>query len=192
MKIIGITGFIGCGKSTIAKIVRNLGFCVFDADFWGRKAYSNTSVISCVKRYFPEVFENGKINKKTLREIVFKDHDKLKTLENIIHPYVFNKLKSTIRKNTKKCQLLFIDLALLYEMGWDKYCYKTIGVFLEKDKQKERVLRRDKISETQFNNIYTIQQKNKDKIEKVDILINTDKSIQKLKQEIILIIDGIL
>ena len=140
MKIIGITGFIGCGKSTIAHIVRKLGFCVFDADFWGKQAYKNNKVLARVKEFFPEVFKNNKISKTTLREIVFHNQEKLKILENIIHPFVFDKLKSTIRKNSKKSSLLFIDLALLYEMGWDKYCYKTIGVFLEKENKRKKRL----------------------------------------------------
>ena len=86
MKIIAITGSIGCGKTYISDMIKSLGYIVFDADKEVRKFYKNKKFLNIIKQNFPDVFKKGIFNKKELRELVFNNKNELKKLENIIHP----------------------------------------------------------------------------------------------------------
>ena len=118
MKIVGITGSIGCGKTYLANIVKKLGFAVYNPDEWVRGLYKKKEVLSCVRNEFPEVFdENGVFYKRKLRNIVFNDRLKLKKLELIFHPLLKKKLKKIIHKYAENEDILFLYVALLYEMN---------------------------------------------------------------------------
>ena len=120
MIVAAITGSIGCGKTTLAKIVLEMGYPVFDADRWVRRIYNNKDFLSELNRVFEGIVCNGVADKRKLRSIVFRDNKKLKQLENLIHPCLRNEIKKIIRINARKKGILFIDAALLFEMNWDK------------------------------------------------------------------------
>lgn len=188
MKLIGITGSIGCGKTTIAGLVKELGYVVFDADKWCRCLYNKSDFIEIIKKNFPLVFDDNVFNKRKLRNYVFNNNSELKKLESIIHPFLKNKLLSVIRKNAKKDNLLFVEVALLFEMGWDKYCSSIIVADVDYETQKYRVMKRDNISASDFEKIVKVQLNNDYKKILSDCIINTDKSIGKLKVELIYLI----
>ena len=119
MKIIAVTGSIGCGKTYISNIIRSIGYNVFDADKEIKKFYKNKEFLSLIKQNFPISFNNNIFNKRKLRDLVFNNKKELKKLESITHPLLKIKLKEKIRKIYKKTDLLFIDAALIYEMKWD-------------------------------------------------------------------------
>ena len=81
MKLVGITGSIGCGKTTLAKIVKWLGYSVFDIDSWVRKIYHNKDFLSKLDNLFPNSVVKGVADKRYLRNIVFSDKNKLESLE---------------------------------------------------------------------------------------------------------------
>lgn len=188
MFVVGITGSIGCGKTTIAKIISDLGYNVFDADVQTRKIYNNVGFIEQIKLKFPEVIIDDTINRKKLRKIVFNNEIKRKELEKLIHPLLKIKLKQIIRKNVKYCDFLFIDAALLYETGWNIYCDFVIVADVDYETQKRRVMKRDNISACEFDKINKSQINNKNKIKMSDFVVNTDKSFNMLKIELIKII----
>ena len=120
MKIIAITGSIGCGKTFLSNIIRSLGYVVFDADKWCKYLYYKPAFLKVIKQNFPEVFEaDGSFNKRKLRNLVFNNNQELKRLEKLIHPFLKQKLLNVIRKNAKTERVFFFDAALLYEMKWD-------------------------------------------------------------------------
>lgn len=80
MKLIAITGSIGCGKTTIAKMIREQGYTVFDVDAWVRRMYFQKSFIAQIAENFPMVMENGVVNKRALRNLVFSNKEQLKNL----------------------------------------------------------------------------------------------------------------
>ena len=174
MKIIAITGSIGCGKTYISDMIKSLGYIVFDADKEVRKFYKNKQFLNIIEKNFPNVFKNGIFNKKELREHVFNNKDELKKLENIIHPLLKQKLKEKIRKNSKNTDFLFIDAALIFEMNWDKYCDYIILADVDKEIQKRRVMIRDNISQKDFEKIIKNQTDNEIKKQKSDFIINTE------------------
>lgn len=191
MKLVAITGSIGCGKTTIAKIVKGLGYTVFDVDGWVRRIYFNKSFLNVLEDKFPGTVRNGVADKRALRNIVFSDREKLRLLEGMIHPFLKEYLKKVIRRNGRCDDLFFIDVALLFEMGWDKYCDLILVADVDYEIQKQRVMDRDKVSAEDFDKINNVQMKNEDKKVLADVVVNTDKSRNLLKAELINIIKGL-
>jgi|MGYP000687288348 dephospho-coA kinase len=191
MKLAAITGSIGCGKTTLSKIVRRLGYVVYDIDGWVRRLYYQKDFIKVIAAYFPEVMEGEKVNKRKLRNLVFGDNARLKVLESLIHPFLKQTLMNVRRRNARRADLFFMDVALLFEMGWDKYCDYIVVADVDYETQKMRVMRRDNISAADFDKINRIQMDNAAKKVLADVIINTDKPINLLKVELLAMIEEI-
>ena len=191
MKLAAITGSIGCGKTTLSKIVRRLGYVVYDIDGWVRRLYYQKDFIKVIAAHFPEVMEGEKVNKRKLRNLVFGDNARLKVLESLIHPFLKQTLMNVRRRNARRANLFFMDVALLFEMGWDKYCDYIVVADVDYETQKMRVMRRDNISAADFDKINRIQMDNAAKKVLADVIINTDKPINLLKVELLAMIEEI-
>ena len=189
MKLIAITGSIGGGKTTIEKIIRKHGFCVFDVDAWVRRMYFQKSFIATIAQNFPSVMENGCVNKRSLRNLVFNNSSELKKLESLTHPFLKKYLKSVIKLNSRYDDCFFVDVALLYEMGWDKYCDLVVVADVDYEIQKKRVMFRDKVQADDFDKINSVQMSNELKKEKADLVINTDKAFNLLELDVLMMID---
>lgn len=190
MKIIAITGSIGCGKTFLANIIRSLGYVVYDADKWVKYLYYRPAFLNVIKQSFPKVFDNdGRFNKRKLRNLVFNNTNELKRLEKIVHPFLKQKLLNIIHKNAEKDCVLFFDAALLIEMKWNIYCQAVILADVDKNIQKQRVMARDNVSAEDFEKIVSVQMDNEQKKKFADVVINTDKSEALLKVELINIIE---
>ena len=185
MKLIAITGSIGCGKTTISKFIRGCGYVVFDVDAWVRSLYFKKSFMAEIVKEFPLSCDNGVFNKRKLRKLVFDNQEELKKLENLIHPFLRSQLKYIIKKFSDIDDCFFIDVALLYEMGWDKYCDFVVVADVDYDVQKQRVMKRDNISADDFDKINNIQISNGEKKNMADFVINTDKAMNLLKLDVI-------
>ena len=185
MAFVAITGSIGCGKTTISNILRDMGFLVYDVDAWCRELYFKNDFLETIRGVFPEVFDGDVFNKRALRNIVFSDVNKLKILENLIHPYLTKRLLDSV-SDYNGSDIVFTDVALLYEMGWNQYFDKVILADVDYETQKSRVMKRDGISGEDFDKINNIQMKRDEKIKKVDFVINTgcneEELIKKIKE----------
>jgi dephospho-CoA kinase len=185
MAFVAITGSIGCGKTTISNILRDMGFLVYDVDAWCRELYFKNDFLKTIRSVFPEVFEGDVFNKRALRNIVFNDVNKLKILENLTHPYLTKRLLDNV-SDYNGSDIVFTDVALLYEMGWDQYFDKVVLADIDYETQKSRVMKRDGISGEDFDKINNIQMKRDEKIKKVDFVINTgcneEELIRKIKE----------
>ena len=193
MKIVGITGSIGCGKTYLANIVKKLGFAVYNPDDWVRNMYKKKFFLSLVKNEFPQCFNNNDVlDKRKLRNIVFENKNKLKKLENIFHPFLKNKLKKIIKKHAIDTDIIFLDVALLYEMNWDIYCDYIIAADIDDDTQMQRVMKRDNITKEDFEKIIKVQNNKKDTKEKADFIINTGFTYGINKVQLIRFIEEVL
>lgn len=191
MKLIGITGSIGCGKTTIARIINSMGYTVFDIDGWVRRIYFDKTFLQVLESKFLGVVINGAADKRALRNIVFSDNRKLKLLESLIHPFLEETLRKVIRRNAGRNDLFFLDVALLFEMKWDRFCDFILVADVDYEIQKQRVMLRDNVSAEDFDKINNVQMKNSTKIALADIVVDTDKSKNLLKAELINIIRGL-
>ena len=126
-----------------------------------------------------------------MRNIVFSDNRQLKVLEGLIHPFLRETLKDVIRKNACRNDIFFIDVALLFEMGWDRYCDFILVADVDYEIQKQRVMNRDKVTAEDFDKINNVQLSNSYKINLADVVVNTDKPKNLLKVEMINIIQGL-
>ncbi len=184
MIFVAITGSIGCGKTTVAHILRKLGYLVYDADKWVKFLYFKQDFLCEIQKNFPQVFVNGIFNKKMLRTVVFQNPKQLKILENLIHPFLTKKLRQIIRYRRNE-GIVFFEAPLLFELGWDKFFNYVIVADVEYEIQKERVMKRDKISEDEFIRINSLQMPRCDKICRADMVIDTGVGLDKLRRNIV-------
>ena len=192
MIIVGITGSIGCGKTYLANIIRSLGYSVYNPDKWVADLYKKKQFLSIIAKNFPAAFNNGVFNKRILRNIVFNDGKELNKLENLIHPFLKNKIKSIIHKFSRKSDIIFFDAALLLEKKWNIYCNYIIVADIDEETQKQRVMKRDNITAEDFYKIIKVQISQSQKCKYADFIINTGLSENIIKIEIIKVIDWIL
>lgn len=154
-KIIGITGGIGTGKSTVTDIIKSRGYTVIDADKIARQVVEKhmPAYRKIVEVFGAEILQsNGDLDRKALGNIVFNNEDERLNLNNIVHSHIFEYMKSLIEKNIHICDIIFLDIPLLFE-EYDKI--KEYGiifdeiwlVYTDRKTQIERIIKRDKISE---------------------------------------------
>lgn len=191
MQIVAITGAIGCGKTTIAGIIRRLGYVVYDVDKWCRRLYYEHDFLQTIKENFPFCWQDGVFNKRILRNYVFANKAELNKLEKLTHPFLKQKFLQAIHKNCRTEDIVFVDVALLFEMGWNQYCTDIIVADVPYEIQKQRVIHRDKISEEDFLNILKVQMPNRVRIGLADYVVTTDKSLGCLKANLIELIKEI-
>ena len=144
--IIGITGSIACGKSTISNYLKSKGYIVIDADKIGHEALDDDYVKEkLILAFGNEILEDNKINRQKLGELVFGNSSNLNVLNSIIHPEIRKKILQKIDKNNDK-EFIFIDVALLFEAKFDDLVDKIIVVYVDKNTQLTRLMKRNSIS----------------------------------------------
>ena len=149
--IIGVTGGIGAGKSTVSKEFENLGAFVIDADEISRRqTEKGEECYSEIVRTFGEeiLLETGEINRKFLAKIVFSDEKQLEILNKITHKFVKNHIKRLISQNSDK--IIVLDVPLLFSPDFDVKCDATVAVLADIDKRLERVKLRSNMTEEEF------------------------------------------
>ena len=183
MKIYGITGAIGCGKTTLADIFNKMGYDVFDADKTVALIYKDEDFLIQLRNSFPRVFKNGVVDKRLLRQIVFSNQKELLKLEDLIEPFLQKLFINKINESAQKQGILFIDAVLLFEKGWNRFCEKVICVTVDSEIQKQRVMKRDQITEEDFYKIYHLQMSNGIKCQISDIVVDTNCSLEELEKK---------
>lgn len=144
--IIGLTGGIGSGKSTVAKLLIENGHTVIGADDLVKEIYQKPTSIEFVSKNFPTAFESGKINFKTLRQLAFGDDQHRKKLEGMIYPQLEEALKTSISKLSPMPEYIFYDVPLLFERGLDTKVDLKVVIYVSRDIQLERLTKRDGIN----------------------------------------------
>ncbi len=146
MKVIGLTGGIGSGKSTVARYFSDHGIPVYYADEAGRQVLSDPAIIAMVSEAFgPAILRNGVIDRKALADIVFADPGALAILNGIVHPAVRADFERWKQENRNR-PLVIREAAILFESGSHADCDKVILVTAPLEKRIERVMKRDDVS----------------------------------------------
>ena len=179
MIIIGITGSIGMGKSTIASMLKSLNVPIHDSDKVVKKIIEeNSNIKKIIKKKWPKsIFKLKKIeyiNKKILSEIVFSQPLEKIKLEKLIHPLVIDDRDKFLRINIKKeKKIVAIDVPLLYETKTDIICNYVFLATASKKKQINRVLKRPNMTIEKFNKINKNQLSDENKKKRNPIIITT-------------------
>ncbi|MCY7008297.1 dephospho-CoA kinase [Fusobacterium simiae] len=182
--IIGLTGGIASGKSTVSKYLAEKGHKVYDADKIAKDISEKKSVQEEIIFNFGNKIldENGNVDRKKLKTIVFENKDKLNKLNGIIHPKVIDFYRNLKEKNTD--EILIFDVPLLFESGIDKFCDKILVVISDYEIQLNRIVERDKIDRDLASKIIKSQISNEERIKKADIIIENNSSLEELLKKV--------
>lgn len=187
MKIIGLTGASASGKSTVSKIFSEFKAEVLDADKIYHELLANSKQMQAQIIHEFDLKSN-KIDTKKLGEIVFSDKNKLKKLNEITHKFVRDEFEKKINQTTS--EILILDVPLLFEAGFDKYCNKTIGVISKTDIKIERICKRDNVLEEYAKKRLENQKTNDFFLENCDIIIENNDTFEVLYEKCSKIIMG--
>ncbi|MHA4988428.1 dephospho-CoA kinase [Cetobacterium somerae] len=192
--ILGLTGGIGSGKSTVSKIFLSMGIKVFDADLIAKDILETEQVKEEIKEKLGKEFINLKSNsvdKELLKKEVFNNSKNLNVLNGIIHPRVVDiYIKKYLEFKDEK-EIVIFDVPLLFEVNLERYCDKVIVVDIDLKVQIERIKNRDNIDVTLINKIIAAQMSREERNRKADILIENNGNLEELKQKIEKIIKDI-
>ena len=175
--IIGITGSIACGKSTVSGYLKSKGYVVIDADKIGHEALDSDYVKEkLILTFGNDILENNKINRRKLGELVFGNSNNLNILNSIIHPEIRRRILEEIDKNNDQ-EFIFIDVALLFEAKFDDLVDKIIVVYVDKNTQLTRLMKRNSISEKEALSRIVSQMSSIEKAKLGDYTINNNLDV---------------
>lgn len=189
--ILGLTGGIASGKSTVSKKLKELGGYIIDADEISKEVSSSLGVLKELERIFgSEIIDNGNLNRKKLKEIIFGKESKRELLNNVMHPIIVEKIVEKIEKN-KENKIIILDIPLLYETKLEYLCDKVLVVYADKKNQIERIKTRDEIDEKLAKKIIEAQMSIKEKLAKADLYIENNKGLEELLKKVEIIYDKV-
>lgn len=192
--ILGLTGGIGSGKSTVSKIFLSMGIKVFDADLIAKDILETEEVKEEIKEKLGKEFINLKSNsvdKKLLKKEIFNNPKKLEVLNGIVHPKVVDIYRKEYLKFKDIKEIVIFDVPLLFEVKLEKYCDKVIVVDINPEVQIERIRKRDNIDIGLIKKIIGTQIPRENRNLKADIVVENNGTLEELKQKIKEIINEI-
>ena len=189
MKIIGITGGIGSGKTIISNMLKEAGYPVFDCDSLAKHIYNtDASVISEMKKTFGDnIYKDSILDRKALSEIVFSDKTLLDKLNFIIHPKVKEQLFREIKES--KSDLFFIESAILFESGLNKFTNKVLSLTAPVEVRIDRAMKRDNITKEKVEAKMKFQICEERRLSKSDYIISTNQDLEKIKGFLFRLVD---
>ena len=189
MVIIGLTGSIATGKSTVSTMLRDAGMPIVDADVVAREVVEpGTHTLEAIKLAFgPGVIENGVLNRSQLGNIVFGNQSELQRLNAIMQPAIRSVMADKINFwRTQHVPVLILDIPLLFEREYDKNYHvdKIIVVSADPEVQLARLKSRDSLDERQAKNRMRTQMPIAEKVARADYVINNNGNKSQLKAQV--------
>ena len=190
---IGITGSIACGKSTVSDYLKEKGYTIIDADKLGHVALTSEDVKRRLSETFgANILVNNEISREVLGKLVFGNDNNLKKLNNIIHPKI-RELILKLQEEHENEDLVFLDIALLYEANFVDLVEKVAVVYVDEDVQLERLMMRNALSKEEALKRIESQMSPQEKASLGDFVINNsyrkedtfqqiDEILEKLKR----------
>lgn len=186
---IGITGSIACGKSTVSNYLKERGYTIIDADKLGHTALTSDEVREKLEKSFGlRIIENNEISREKLGKLVFGNEENLKILNSIVHPYIRRQILQLQEKHSDE-QLVFLDIALLFEAGFEDLVEKIIVVHINEKEQLTRLMNRNSLSSEAAMNRIKSQMSSEDKSKLGDYVINNSNTKEETFRQIDLILD---
>lgn len=163
MKIVGITGGIGAGKSTVCAVFESMGIPVFHADDEAKKIYDEEPMVlkSIAELFGNEMMAENKLNRENLATLVFSNSAKLKQLNALIHPFVRERFQRW--KSSQKSSYVIREAAILIESASYQDCNHIILVIAEEEIRIKRIMARSGLNETQIKSRIKEQMKDEER-----------------------------
>ncbi len=187
MKILGITGSSGAGKTTVCSILKEkYNVYIIDADKTAKElAKKGSSYLKAIVEHFGKeiIDEDGELKRKKLAKLIYENDDKRNTLNELTFQYVVKEIKEEIRRNNNR-SIIVIDAPLLFESNLNNICDLVIGIIANEENKIHRICSRDNISEEIAEKRLKIQKNNNYIKEKSDYIIYNNSTIKNLEKEI--------
>ncbi len=176
--IVGITGGIGSGKTTLSEHLRREGFSVYDSDKEARRLQNNHPVIreKLTELFGADIYNESGLNRAELAKIVFGNPELLRKLNDIVHPVVRDDFKQWIMRNNSE-KYAFVESAILFESGFNKLVDIVVLMTASEELRIRRVIKRDGVNPEQVKARMSNQFDDKDKIPFADYVIHTDDNL---------------
>lgn len=186
MKILGLTGGMGMGKSTVATMLRKAGVPVFDADAVVHSLQApGGAALPPLARLVPHAIKDGRLDRAVLRQAVLADPALLKKLEAIIHPLVRHARADFLRRSRKQgAAWVVLDIPLLFETGGERLCNRVAVVSAPTWVQRRRVALRRNMPHTQARRLIACQMPDARRVQKADTVIRTGLSIKETERQV--------
>lgn len=171
MLVVGLTGGIGCGKSTVSKLFAARGVPILDADVIARELVEpGRPAFETIKRHFgAAVLKDGALDRGKLRDIIFSDPEQKRWLENLLHPLVYSEIRR--RTATLAGPYCIVVVPLLLETGQRHVVDRLLVVDCPEDVQRQRVKLRDRLSDAQIERIIASQSNRAERLAAADDVI---------------------
>ena len=189
--VIGLIGGIGCGKSTVAKAFLSYGATLFDADQSGHAALCDPTIKEVIEARFGQtVFTpTGEVSRQALAKIVFSNEEELKSLNQLIHPFIIEQFLIKLKEvQASGVKFFILDAPLLLETGMDKYCDCIIFIDTDESLRTVRVSKRGWSIE-EFKNREKNQISLKKKQKKADYVIDNNGTLATMERQVSSIIE---
>ena len=185
--IIGITGSIGTGKSTVSNYLISKGYSVVDADKISKGAYNigSNGYKAILEVFGVEILNsNGEVDRKKIKKIVFDNSNMLQRLNMAIHPIIINEIEKEIEILLESQNVVFLDAPLLIETELHKKVDKIIVVSCDKNEQINRIIKRDKITADMAISIINSQMSIDEKLKFADYIVYNNSTIENLYSQV--------
>ena len=175
MKVVGITGGIGSGKSVVSKILETMEIPVYNSDAEAKKIMESSLFVreKLSKKFGNQLYFTGKLNKTLLAELIFNHSEYLTFVNSVIHPEVYKDFLEWKQKYVS-FPILGIESAILFESGFDKYVDLSITVSAPLELRIKRLQKRESLDETTILNRIKNQMSEEERISKADYIIVND------------------
>ncbi len=193
MIVIGLTGSIGMGKSTTAKMFEAEGVPFFDADAEAHRLMAKGgAAVPNIEEAFPGTVVDGAIDRQALGQQVFGDEAALMALENILHPMIGeNRERFMADAKAQKIGMVVLDIPLLFEKGHHDKFDAVVVATAPADVQRQRVLARDGMTADKFDAILSLQMPDVEKRKHADYVVETDKGLDEAREQVRAVIDDL-
>lgn len=174
---VGLTGGIGSGKTTVARIFEIFGIPVFNADKKAKELINHNQILKSqiIKAFGSNAFLGGSYNVQFISEIVFNDNSKLDLLNNIVHPHVYSSFEIWTEAQ-QNIPYLIMEAAILFESGFSSRFDYTITVNAPLDIRIQRIIKRDNTTSEKVMSIMEMQLTDSERSRKADFIIINDNS----------------
>jgi dephospho-CoA kinase len=191
MRILGLTGSIGMGKSTTAKMFAEAGVPVYDADATVHQLYEGEAV-AAIEAAFPGTTVNGKVDRALLSPRVVHDAEAMRRLEGIVHPMLRAHHQRFLDDAEKSgAPVAVVDIPLLYETGGESRVDAVVVVTTESDVQRERILAREGMTPEKLDAILAKQLPDAEKRRRADFIVDTSHGLDPVRGRIREILDQV-
>jgi dephospho-CoA kinase len=191
MLVIGLTGSIGMGKSTVAARLRALGFAVFDADAEVHRLYEGPAV-AAIEAAFPGSTDGRRVDRQKLSQALIANPQDFRRLEAIVHPLVFAAERSFLKAEAERgARLAVLEIPLLFESGRRPRVDAIIVASTRADLQRERVLRRPGMSLEKLEQVLARQMPDAEKRARADFVVDTSGTFAETDAQVDRIVESL-